>query len=247
MLFPLAVYLAVGLRQRRWWIAAGLLGFGALAPVSRTAVLMAMTTLIVFFWLRPRETRKAWPVLLPAVVAIHLVLPSTIGTLRASFFPEEGLIANQSQSVGSRGQGRIADLGPALEEYSQRPILGQGLGTRVVDGENPNAQILDNQWLRSLLETGAAGLFALLWLIGRAVRQLSRCARAETGRAGWLAVALAASITAFAVGMFTFDAFSFIQVTIILFILLGFSAGIIGARQATAVPARVTQPVTSPP
>jgi hypothetical protein len=227
MLFPLAVYLAVGLRQRRWWIAAGLLGFGALAPVSRTAVLMAMTTLIVFFWLRPRETRKAWPVLLPAVVAIHLVLPSTIGTLRASFFPKEGLIANQSQSVGSRGQGRIADLGPALDEYSQRPILGQGLGTRVVDGENPNAQILDNQWLKSLLETGAVGLFAILWLLVRSIRRLGRRAKSDDDpRTGWLCVALTASITAFAVGMLTFDAFSFIQVTFLLFILLGFASGL---------------------
>jgi hypothetical protein len=47
--------------------------------------------------------------------------------------------------------------------------------------------------------------------------------------------------------MLTFDAFSFIQVTFILFILLGFSAGIIGVRQATAVPARVPQPIISPP
>ena len=228
MLFPLAVYLAVGLRRRRWWIAAGMLAIGALAPVSRTAVLMALTTLLVFLWLRPRETLRAWPVLLPALVAVHLILPSTIGTLRASFFPEGGLIANQSQSVGSRGQGRIADLSPALGEYSERPILGQGFGTRVVDGEDPNAQILDNQWLKSLLEMGAVGAISILWLFLRAIRRLGRRAKLDHDpRSGWLCVALAASITAFAVGMLTFDAFAFIQVTFLLFILLGFAGGLI--------------------
>ena len=228
MLFPLAVYLAIGLKRRRWWIAAGLLAIGALAPVSRTAVLMAVTTLVVFLWLRPQQTRRAWPILLPAVIAVHLILPSTIGSLRASFFPEGGLIANQSQSVGSRGQGRIADLSPALSEYSERPILGQGFGTRVVDGEEPNAQILDNQWLKSLLETGAIGAFAILWLFLRAIRRLGqRAKRDDDPRSGWLCVALAASITAFAVGMLTFDAFAFIQVTFLLFILLGFAGGLI--------------------
>ena len=253
MLFPLAVYLAVGLRRRRWWIAAGVLAIGALAPVSRTAVLMAVTTLVVFLWLRPRETRKAWPVLLPAVIAVHLILPSTIGSLRASFFPEGGLIANQSQSVGSRGQGRIADLSPALGEFSERPVLGQGFGTRVVDGENPNAQILDNQWLKSLLEIGAVGAISILWLFLRAIRRLAhRAKRDDDPRTGWLCVALTASITAFAVGMLTFDAFAFIQVTFLLFIVLGFAAGLVSRplpvadpRSRTAKPPRFPVVTTS--
>lgn len=228
MLFPLSVYLAVGLRQRRWWLTAGLLAIGALAPVSRTAVLMVFTTAIVFLWLRPRETGRAWPVLLPALVAIHLVLPSTIGSLRASFFPEGGLIADQSQSVGSRGQGRVADLGPALAEYSEKPILGQGFGTRVVDGEEPNAQILDNQWLKTLLETGIVGALAVLWLLIRTAKRLARRARRDPDpKTGWLSVALTASTVAFGVGMLTYDAFSFIQVTFLLFLVLGLAAGLI--------------------
>ena len=42
--------------------------------------------------------------------------------------------------------------------------------------------------------------------------------------------ALAASLTAFAVGMLTFDAFAFIQVTFVAFILLGFAA--VATREA---------------
>ena len=40
----------------------------------------------------------------------------------------------------------------------------------------------------------------------------------------WLFAALAASVASFAVGMLTFDAFSFTQVTFIFWILLGLSA-----------------------
>jgi hypothetical protein len=41
-----------------------------------------------------------------------------------------------------------------LDQIAQRPLSGEGFASRVVDGETPNARILDNQWLASLLETG---------------------------------------------------------------------------------------------
>jgi O-antigen ligase len=185
---------------------------------------MLIVIAVVFLWLRPRETKRLWPLVLPALVLVHFALPGTIGGLKASFFPEGGLVANQSQSVGSRGQGRVADLGPAIREWSQNPLLGQGYGSRVVDGENPNAQILDNQWLGSLLETGLLGVFAIAWLFWRAVRRLGRAAKRNPTPEGSLFVAIAASIAAFAVGMLTFDAFAFIQVTFFLFILLACAA-----------------------
>ena len=43
----------------------------------------------------------------------------------------------------------------------------------------------------------------------------------------WLFAALAASVTSFAVGMFTFDAFSFTQVTFIFWVFLGLSAALL--------------------
>lgn len=221
MLLPLALYLARSRAQRRWWFTAGLLALGALATLSRTSILMLVVIAAVFLWLRPIETRRLWPVLLPALVVVHLVLPGTIGTLRASFFPEGGLIAEQQISPGGRGSGRVADLGPSLSEWSKSPVLGQGFGTRVVDEERANALILDNQWLGTLLETGLVGALAWFWLFRRAVRRFGRAAKDDESDSGWLMAALAASLAAFAVGMLTFDAFSFIQVTFVAFILLG--------------------------
>ena len=91
-------------------------------------------------------------------------------------------------------------------------------------GEAGGAQILDDQWLGTLLEIGAVGALALLWLFVRAVRRLAARARSDPGPDGWLMTALAASLISYAVGMLTFDAFAFIQVTFLAFIMFGFMA-----------------------
>lgn len=231
LLLPLGVYLGVRFRQVRWWIATALLGLGALATLSRTSILMLMLVVVVFLWLRPRQTKRFWPVLLPAVVVIHFMLPGTIGTLRASFFPSEGLIAQQSNNAGGRGSGRIADLGPSLDEVSQTPIFGQGYGTRLTGRERANAHILDDQWLKTLLETGLVGFFAWLWLFTRSVRRLGRAAKEDQSDRGFLYAAFAAAVTAFAFGMVLYDAFSFIQVTFLLFIVLALGSVALKTRE----------------
>lgn len=228
MLIPVAAVLAR--RAARWWVAVALLALGALATVSRTSVVMMIVVGIVFFCLRPRETKRLWPAVIPLVVATNLFLPGTLGTLKQSFFPEGGLIAEQSRNAGWRGSGRIADLDPALGEWSQQPLLGQGYGTRLTGREQSNAPILDNQWLKTLLETGLLGALAWLWVYVRFVRRLGRAAKEDDGERGWLLAALTASVTAFAVGMFLYDAFSFIQVTFLLFILCALGAALLRSQ-----------------
>jgi O-antigen ligase len=234
MMLPLAAYL--GLRARRWfwWAAVAVMALGALATLSRTSILMLIVILAVLLWLRPKQVRRFWPVLLPAVIVVHLLLPGTIGTLRSSFFPKEGLLAQQSENAGARGSGRVADLGPALDEFSQTPVFGQGYGTRLTGRDKQNAQILDDQWLKTLLETGLVGALAWLWIFSRSIRRLARAAKEDQSEDGLLYVALAASIMAFAIGMVLFDAFAFIQVTFILFILLALGSVALNARDRSA-------------
>jgi hypothetical protein len=71
----------------------------------------------------------------------------------------------------------------------------------------------------------------------RTIRRLVRRARADDGPEGWLATALAASLYAFAVAMLTFDAFGFIQVTILTFLLLGLASSLVRTPPAAEVPA----------
>ena len=235
MLTPLAVYLARTTGRRRWYTAAGLLCVGSLATVSRTGVLMLVVVGVVFVWLRPKEAKRMWPALIPAIVVIHFAMPGALGTIRGAFFPEGGLIADQMKSAGTRGSGRVADLGPALSEWSQNPVLGQGFGTRIVDRGRDNAQILDNQWLKTMLETGVLGLLAWVWLYARAIRRFGRLARHDDSPRGWLLAALTASLAAFAFGMVTYDAYSFIQVTFVSFLFLALAASVAeGSRPPVA-------------
>ena len=121
-------------------------------------------------------------------------------------------------------------------------MLGQGFGTRVVDddGDAARANILDNQWLGTLLETGAVGFFGWAWFFVRVVRKFGAEARRDDSERGWLLASLAAGVAAFAVGMLTFDAFSFIQVTFLLFILVGLGSALL-AERPTPLAMRTTQ------
>jgi polysaccharide biosynthesis protein PslJ len=232
VLIPFALYLARRYRQRRWMLAALLLLGGCAATVSRTGVLMLLVVALVFLWLRPRETVRFWPALVVALVVIKLLLPGTLGAIKQSFLPTGGLVAQQKAQPGESGSGRLADLGPALHEWRQQPLLGEGYGTRVVDSDvsRLTANILDDQWLGTLLETGAVGLLGWLWLFVRAVRRFGREAKRDESDRGWLLVSLAAGTAAFAVGMLTYDAFAFVQVTFLLFIFIGLGSALLAQR-----------------
>jgi polysaccharide biosynthesis protein PslJ len=232
MILPFGFYLAQKTKQLRWWVYTLLLLFGAFATVSRTAIIMLLVTVVVFVRHRPKEMKKLWPALLPLFVVVHIALPGTIGSLKDGFFPSGGLIAQQQEGAGTRGSGRIADLGPSLHEWRERPILGQGFGTRIVDKERQNAPILDDQWLGTLLETGALGFAAWLWLFITYARRLGRAAKEETDpSASLLLSCFTAAVTSFAVGMAFYDAFSFIQVTFLMFILLGLGSSVLALHK----------------
>ena len=232
VLTPLAVYLSRRYRQRRWLLCAVALAAACAATVSRTGIAMFVVVVLVYLWLRPRDTIRLWPAAVGALIVIKLVLPGTLGAIKQSFQPPGGLVAEQQSSPGELGSGRLADLGPGLEEWSRQPLFGQGFGTRVVDLDAgiPPASILDNQWLGTLLETGALGFFAWLWFFVRIVRRFGAEARRDDSDRGWLLASLTAGVAAFAVGMLTYDAFSFIQVTFLLFIFVGLGCAVLAER-----------------
>jgi O-antigen ligase len=237
MLVPLAYYLFRRDGRKLWLVAVGLLTLGALATGSRTGTTMLIALLVAFAAIKPRESIRLAPLLLPMLIVIQVVMPGTLGTMRSMLSPSY-LIKEQSYDQGATA-GRVADLGPALDRWSQKPLVGSGFGTTVSDPNAPKEseqQILDDQWLGSLLEIGAVGVLALLALFIAAIRRLSRLARrAREDDDGWLATALAASLIAFGVGMLTFDAFAFIQVTFIAFVMFGFTAVLTRCTPAPAL------------
>ncbi len=247
MLAPLAIYLARRTGHARWWLCALVLGAACASAVSRTGVLMFAVIALVFLWLRPRETLRLWPALLAALLLTHIALPGTLGALKTSFFPPGGLVAEQHGSADSSGSGRLADLGPGLDRWARQPLLGEGLGTIIV---NPNAggidaNIFDNQWLGTLLATGIVGLVGWTWFFARAIRRFGHAARRDRSERGWLLTAITASVSAYAAGMLTFDAFSFIQVTFLMFLLVALGSVAVRLESEATTPA--VEPVSVRP
>jgi hypothetical protein len=231
VLIPPAFYLGYISQRKRWWLAALGLIVGAFAGVSRTSIVMVGAIALVFLVLRPRQAVRFWPALLPALIAIHFAVPGTLGTLRGSFFPQGGLLASQRVHPDSQSSsGRLADIGPSLDELAPKPLFGLGLGTRITTGLKANDRLLDDQWLGTTLDIGIAGLVGWIWLILRFVRRMGGAARRDLSERGWLLTAMVASVAAFAVGMFLFDAFSFIQVTFVFFIVLALGSVTLAQR-----------------
>jgi polysaccharide biosynthesis protein PslJ len=233
ILIPLAVYLGLATRRRIWWLAALVLAVGANAAVSRTPMVMLAVSVLAVVLLRPREAVRYWPALIPALVVVHFALPGTLGSIRAQFFPKGGLIAEQEVHPGSESSaGRVADLSPSLHEAAQKPLFGDGIGTRITTGPRANARLLDDQWLGTLLETGVLGLVGWIWMIWRFLRRAGREAKYDDSERGWLLGALVASVAGFGAGMFFYDAFAFIQVTFVFFFLLGLGAVVLAQGAA---------------
>jgi O-antigen ligase len=241
LLLPFAIYLAVT-RRRAWWFAAGALLLGDLSAGSRTGVIGVLVIIGVFLWLRPRQTLRCWPALIPFIAVVHIAAPGAIGGVIEGFFPKGGIVQQQSETfIGPGGKveygSRLSRIGPELHEFSEHdPLVGIGYGTRVVGflTKGDNAIILDNQWLDTLLETGALGLLAWLWLFVLAIRRLRKRAGVERDtREGWLPVALTASITSFMIAMFFYDAFSFVQGVFLAFTIIAL-AGVVLRLPANA-------------
>jgi O-antigen ligase len=232
---PLALYLAIRFGRWWWWVSLVILLGGTFATVSRTALIMLTVASLVTLALRFRETWRFTPLFLPLVVMVHFVAPGTLGSIKYSFFPEGGIIEQQSNE--EYGRGRLADIGPSLDLFKEKPVLGYGYGTLVFGGPDANTAALDNWWLASLLNIGLVGVFALAWLFTRFLRGVTRRAWHERTPDGWLLVALSASATAFAVCMFTFDAFAFTQVTFVFFMLLGLGSSLVFATDPILAPA----------
>jgi hypothetical protein len=238
-LLPLGIYLCARTKHWFWWGATALISLGAFATMARTAIMMLVVVAVVLVALKPRELKRFWWVVPPLIVAINIALPATLGTLKSSFFPEGGLIAQQSTTPGGDASNRVADIGPSLEEAEKTPFFGQGWGTRLPEHLDPakSNRYLDNQWLGILLEAGWLGVLVWLWFFLRNVRLLAGAAIRDDTAHGWLLAGLAASVLAVAVGMFTYDLFGFTQATLLLFAIIG-----IGIAARNLGPDDATQP-----
>jgi hypothetical protein len=229
MAVPLAIYLArhaaSKLRQRFWIAAALVITMGSIVTVSRTAVVVLVTMLVTARFLRGIRLARLLPLFVVLVFVTHFAAPGAMKGLYHAFTPKAGLIGQQEGRASLAGSGRLADIGPGLKRWSARPVFGHGLGTNPTTDQQSTVQaanvpafqgiIFDDQYLESLVSLGFVGFVAVLWFVWGVVVKVARKARETTDERGDLLVAFAVASAGFAASMATFDAFSFVQVTLL--------------------------------
>jgi hypothetical protein len=237
MMVPLAFYLASRARAkpRRWlWIGAGLvMTAGAVATISRTVALIALAMLGTGLLLRGSRLVRYWPLLVVMFGLFHVAAPSATGHLYNAFFPKSGLSTQLNGRAGQVGSGRLADIAPGIRSLEEAPIFGHGLGTgnvrgsvidtspgAIVDPKTGAPIIFDDQYMNSLVSIGILGFLGVLWFVWGGGLRLFLAARRHRGRAADLVAACAVAVIGFAAGMFTFDAFSFVQCTLLFFVVM---------------------------
>ena len=234
MALPFAIHLArfdLARTRVRRALPLAAIAIGIPVAVSRSAVLgAAVAGLVVFLGLAPRYRPKALVAVAGFLVLIYATTPGLLGTLRGLFL-----------STGS--DSRINDYGPALKTIRQSPWFGHGPGTFIADATIGN--VLDNQYLLTLIELGIIGLVVLLIyflapaFLGRGARHRSADPSTRDLGQAFAAASLASAATAY-----TFDALTFRMFAGVIPLCLGL-AGLLWALQrrvvadAGASPARV--------
>jgi O-antigen ligase len=199
--------------------------------VSRTAVvaLAVAAVVVVPAWSGP-QLRTALKAALLAVVALRLLVPGLLGTLRALLFN-----AGEDPSLKSRSTAQDA----ALDYFVDAPLFGRGYHTFVPT----RYQFLDNQILLSLVETGILGLLALLMLPCLAAWQVANTRRRSVRPADRdLAQSLLAAVLVGFATWLTFDGLSFASSRSLVLVALGAIAALWRMTREDAALAPTTLP-----
>ena len=252
MLVPMAVFLAqhspwpaTARRRQVLFLGCGfVMVLAAFLSGSRTFVVMLAAMALVLLLLDWTVLTRVLVGALPFGVAAAVVMPGPVLTIVRSFLSPSSLIESQYASAGMRGSGRLADLVPAMSQAQQHPVLGTGVGSRVVVGPETNAMILDDQYLSSLLEQGFLGLAATLALLVVPAVVMGRCSHDPLLSRGErsFSLALSCTFTAYAVAAALFDAFAFQQTFMLFLLLLAVASSTVATarrrrREAAAEPA----------
>ncbi|WP_182353359.1 O-antigen ligase family protein [Flaviflexus huanghaiensis] len=227
MILPIALTVAIYDKKRsavaRWYPVAAIL-FLSVLSVTRSALLGVVVVIAVLFWTWPRAVRQWMAVAIGfGLVAVYVGVPGMAGTII-------GMFSGPDSSLDSR----TAGYDTVASFVGVSPLFGRGLGTFL-----PSYRIIDNQFLLTLVETGAVGLAALLILICAA------CWAAVSMRCVWkpqdeimaaFGYALLASVLAGSLLLALFDAFSFPQACGMFFLVIGLCGAYLNLCRAEAAP-----------
>ena len=183
--------------------------------LSRTGVLALTAAILFFIMLWPLRTTFNVLVIGGILAAvIQVIRPGLLATLRALIFA-----GDNDPSV----QGRLEDYDYVAPFISERPWFGRGVGTWLPE----LYQLLDNQWLVTLVSAGIVGVTGLAAFFLSGIVVAGRVRRFSTSpRDRDLAAVLAVSLGVAAVTAFTYDALYFSTYFLTMHLLLGLAGAL---------------------
>ena len=214
------------------------LAVGVMTSVSRTPLIVLAAAGLVLLWLRPRDVKKLLPLLVPLIVVVKLALPGSLATVKelssrraASWLstlrwrpkPIRSWPADAfgcSGRVSAEAAGRRCSARASERDRRDSTTRSETLRSSTTSGSARSS---------SIGIVGVVGWAALLYWCGAAAQDGQ--SRRRAGPDGWLFAGFAAAIVGFAVAMFTFDAMAFVQVTFVLWVLVGLGASLLLAEQ----------------
>jgi O-antigen ligase len=226
----LSLYSATVKRRIVFGVAAVLCVLGVATTISRTGILALAVVLVVLIPVWGWRRRFNFFVLAMGLIAgLAAAQPGLVRTLYRLFDDPSD---NPAFTVR---QARY----PAVWAYvSQRPWLGRGTGTYVY----PPYEVLDNQWLESLIMNGIVGVIAIAALHLTAIVMAGLAMRrAQTPQVRHLCAAAMSTQLIAPLVAGTFDTFAFLTyITVV-----GLTLGICGVVWRLTHPARLVRTSTT--
>lgn len=211
---PLTIYFArnAARREVRWAaaLACGLALVAMPAAGSRTGVVALLVALFVYMWsCKVGQIALALAAGSAAVMIYVAVFPNVVQALWHAITG-----AREDPSI----LGRIADYAQVSRTFRENPVFGIGLG-----GAPPDVYgLLDNEWLRAIVQGGTVGVTAMIVLAAGGLFGVSAALRAATTRPEReQAYMLGSMFVGILACSFTFDLFFYQQASLIFFIVFG--------------------------
>jgi len=215
MILPVALYYALRPRlaalSRLFWLACvGTLVAGVVLALSRSAMIcFGVVAVILLLGWPLRRTALTLVVGGAGFLVLWLTFPNLVTALTTLF---------SSASSDTSILARTRDYDAAFAEASHHLWLGRGLGTWLSTKYN----ILDNQYLHTLLENGVVGVVAFVLLFLVPVVGLLRMRTRLTCRDDReFALTLLAALSVDLIGSITYDSLTYPIATGLAFVLIG--------------------------
>jgi O-antigen ligase len=197
-------------------VGTGVALIGVLAGVSRSGVVALAGALLVYIWALKLRTLAVGAIGSAALIVgmAAVVGPAAVTRSAQALWTAitEGASLDDPSVVA-----RVERYAAISQVFQDHPFFGLGVGRFP-----PNISVLDNQWLKALVEGGLTSVTAMIVLAAGGLVGIAAALRAATTpRERDQAYAMGAIFTGILATSFTLDLFLFAQATLVLFLVFG--------------------------